>query len=245
MAHEELQKQYKEDCKHYKRPWELWEFRSPTVHTWTGHWQHPTWHPHTQYRRKEPSFTPEYFSGLNWREAEKYVGKEMEFSDEPDNGWSKYKLLSLAYHSNLKFDSDDGEGYEYCRTCPETFAHSTIRITVNGKDYDLPKPETKAPKVGTFYYTFSRIECPLSPLRWGGSEWDELQLEAGIVHLTEDRAQAWADWWKEVTSNTGLKSTNSPVWQASRENMDTCPDCGRHPVLHCEQCGHSWDVETK
>lgn len=35
-------------------------------------------------------------------------------------------------------------------------------------------------------------------------------------------------------------------WQASRENIGHCPKCEQQPpVLHCEQCGYSWDVENR
>jgi len=195
MAHEELKKQYVEDCLNYERPWKLWEIRS-SQDTWCPCTSEPGWLGCCQYRRKEPPFDCEYFSGLNWREAEKYVGKMMEFSDDPDcDGWIKGKLISLDYREGLRFESES-ESYEYCRTCLETFQHPTIPVTVHGKTYELPKPETEAPKKGTIYWSW--FPHVIRKCLWHNTPPENIELKAGMIHLTEARAQAWVNFWREI-----------------------------------------------
>jgi hypothetical protein len=145
-------------------------------------------------------FQPEYFSGLNWLEAEKYVGKVMEFSNDALYWDSKDILWELSQGAASRFRSKDGIYFVYCRTCPETFQdpHPTIKITVNGKDYDLPKPEAEAPGTGTKYWICNFILNEIRGSRWGGDDADRRRLLNGIIHLTEDRAKAWADFWKEL-----------------------------------------------
>lgn len=95
----------------------------------------------------------------------------------------------------------DSSWWTYCRTCPDTFQHPTIRITVNGKDFDLPKPETEAPDDGTKYWCFN-LDCADRVTGhtwyWDGAAIDLERLRQQRVHLTEARAQAWSDWWKEI-----------------------------------------------
>jgi hypothetical protein len=202
MTHEKLKKQYEEDCKNYERPWELWEYRSPTDLTWTGHLQHPAWFLHYQYHRKEPKFQPEYFSGLNWQDAKKLVGRPIEFSNDPGyEGWKTGILESLDYNQGHRFKILHRWFYEYTRTCPETFAdpHPTIRITVNGRAFDLPRPETKAPRDGTKYWAVAPMEPRgIEVSIWLDEVYDNNRLKYQAIHLTEDHAQAWADFWKKI-----------------------------------------------
>jgi hypothetical protein len=175
MAYEELKRQYAQDEKEYKRDEDAF---------------------------KPQEFQPEYFSGLNWREAEKYVGKMMEFSDS-GNKWVTATLSKIIterdevfrYVSKVEFRAT------YCRTCPETFAdpHPTIRITVNGKDFDLPKPETEEPSKYTKYWVFDPAMEDYTPAtQWEDWKSDHQLLQQHCIHLTEDRAQAWADFWQEI-----------------------------------------------
>ena len=58
-------------------------------------------------------------------------------------------------------------------------------------------PETVAPANETKYWVFpypAHRELFRS-FHWSGARIDALQ--AGQVHLTEERAKAWADWWKK------------------------------------------------
>jgi hypothetical protein len=201
MTHEKEKAQYEEDRKNYERPWELWELQD-----FRGEWvtcaDSPKFARLAHYRRKKPPLRPEYFSGLNWREAEKYVGKLMEFSDS-GNKWVTATLSKIITERDeiFRYASNAGFRATYCRTCPETFQdpHPTIRITVSGKDYDLPKPEKEAPEYNTLFYVF----CPgakdmFLETVWRGTDSDHRRLRQGSVFLTEDRAQAWTNWWKEI-----------------------------------------------
>jgi hypothetical protein len=126
MAHEELKKQYEEDCKNHNHPWSLWEFFYETG----GYWRQcvypsPDWHPDTKYRRKEPVFVPEYFSGLNWRDALSLDGNVVEASIDAEN-WELIKLEGFSRTTNNRFRSVNGHVYTYIRTCcPEIHAHPT------------------------------------------------------------------------------------------------------------------------
>ena len=44
-------------------------------------------------RRKQIEFVPEYYSGINWRNAEHLVGKTVECTNNPDAGWSSGILM--------------------------------------------------------------------------------------------------------------------------------------------------------
>jgi hypothetical protein len=147
-------------------------------------------------------FQPEYFSGLNWQDAKKLVGRPIEFSNDPGyEGWETGILESLDYNQGHRFKILHRWFYEYTRTCPDTFqdSHPTIRITVNGKDYDLPKPETEAPDDGALYWAIDPLtENGIEKDTWRGHMDDKYRLSNMAVHFTEDRAQAWADFWKEI-----------------------------------------------
>ena len=75
----------------------------------------------------KPVFTPEYFSALNSSEAEKYIGKVMEFEDghnlQNENAWCK-KGIFLRIDKKTSFlfiKKEKGTGWQFCRTCKETF----------------------------------------------------------------------------------------------------------------------------
>ncbi len=192
----EERKQYAEDRKNHERPWELWEYAIKTqdVLDWDDCTLPPAWHPRCVYRRKQNVFEPEYYSGLNWRDAEHLIGKTVECTNNPDAGWKVCKL-QIATRPGECFNVDIGprqyfyDCYTYIRTCEETFKHPT---TINICGGELPKPETVAPALG--------IKCWLAPacneFVWGGYNYNIENLQAGRVHLTEERAKAWANWWK-------------------------------------------------
>jgi hypothetical protein len=208
-THEKHKKQYAQDEKDYKEPWKKWSYKYP-YGEWTQCNSTPLWDPNAEYNRDEDAFKPqefrsEYFSGLNWWEAEKYVGKMMEFSDS-GNKWVTATLSKIITERDeiFRYVSKAGFRATYCRTCPETFQdpHPTIRITVNGKDYDLPKPETEVLKEGTKYWSIDPLEFDcISMDHWANHEHDKCdkaRLKNGFVHLTKDRAKVWADFWKEI-----------------------------------------------
>lgn len=146
------------------------------------------------------TFKPEYYTGLNWRDALPLVGKVVEFSDDPDCcGWTKGKLYGIDQQFQRRF-RQKGLHFEYIRTCPETHSHPTITLTVNGREWVLPRPETEAPERGIDYWIVDTYET--DRYKWQDGEVDREWLEAGIVHLTEDRAQVWADFWQNAILST-------------------------------------------
>jgi len=90
---------------------------------------------------EEKTFEPENFSGLNWREAKKFIGRTVGFSDNPDDGWRKDILLNVEKQKN-HFQTASELHFDYIRTYPETYKHPTIKVG----DTELPKPETEAPE---------------------------------------------------------------------------------------------------
>jgi len=202
MAHEELKKQYEEDKKNYGfNAYKLWEFEDDIVSKWINCDSNgPRWFPEINYRRKEDSFQPEYFSGLNWRDALNYLEhKLVEVSHDGQTWHGPFKLRMIS-SSTFCFQAASA-WWTYIRTCPETFVdqHPTIKITVNGKDYHLPKPETYALEKGTNYYAIDPMEVNCIEYEtWEGDCYDNARLINKAVHLTEARAQAWADFWKEI-----------------------------------------------
>lgn len=201
MAHEELKRQFNEDVKQYgEDAYKMWEMQNVyDSDDWKTLTAPPIWFSTLHYRRKKPPFQPEYFSGLNWRDALPLVGKVVEFSDNTDE-WSNSRLLNHVcegYAYQKRFEDDGGVRYEYIKTCPETHAHPTITLTVNGRKWVLPKPETEAPKVGTECWLWTPTSG-VQKREWCGAYTDEMWLEIGIFHLTESRAQTWAAFWREA-----------------------------------------------
>ena len=200
----EERKQYAEDCKNYERPWELWEYKAIACDTWKPLIGTPVWHADCIYRRKPTTFIPEYFSGLNWKDAEGLIGKIIESTDCPDGWWKIGRLTKV--HDGKKgsgffevYDREDGTSamYEYIRTVEEILVPEHPTINIGG--VELPMPETIVLARGTKYWVFpypAHREL-FHSLRWSCSISDIDALQAGQVHLTEDRAKAWADWWKK------------------------------------------------
>ena len=190
---EKEKKQYDEDCKTHERPWKFWEYKAKAVETWKPLAGQPIWHADCIYRRKQTTFVPEYYSGLNWRVAEHLMGKTVECTNNPDSGWHVGTLKEVSKNEVISYFGvviSDGsfDFFVYIRTCEETFKHP--HISIGG--VELPMPETVAPSHGTKYWTFPGCICHI----WNGFTREMDFLKAGQVHLTEDNAKAWADWWK-------------------------------------------------
>jgi hypothetical protein len=165
-------------------------------------------HSYTCPTGKHPNreFEPEYFSGLNWRDAEKLVKEVVEFSCN-GNGWNKGRLSHIdkkdfAEHRYQKYRDPAAAirgGYTYIRTCQETYVHPTLNIG----GVKLPRPETKPPEEGAEYCLFDPTDInAIGCYDWSGDKSDLEWLKSGCIHLTEARAQAWADWWE----NTVIKA---------------------------------------
>lgn len=191
---EKEKKQYDEDCKTNERPWELWQYavKNSDVLDWCDLSSAPIWNDHLVYRRKITAFNPKYYSGLNWSDAEHFIGKTVECSNNPDYGWEVGLLRRIVpigknFYVSMNF-------YTYIRTCEETSKHQTINIG----GVELPMPETVEPVNGTKYWIFpypshSKL---FRSAHWSGAPYFINILQAGQIHLTEERAKAWADWWK-------------------------------------------------
>ena len=188
---EKEKKQYEEDCKTHERPWELWEYSGP-MFDWERMDTHPGWAPCFKYRRKQTAFVPEYYSGLNWKDAKHLIGKTVECTNHPDRGWFVGTLKDVSRNdviSHFDVTSDGAVDYfVYIRTCEKTFKHPTINIG----GIELPMPETVAPAHDTKYWTFPGCICHI----WNGFTHEISSLHIGQVHLTEERAKAWSDWWQ-------------------------------------------------
>ena len=77
-------------------------------------------------------FKPQYFSALNASEALEYIGKTMEFIDGEQIKSGEWMLGTLKkYEDEARFpfyaDGFDNGGYQFCRTCPETFKKKRVK----------------------------------------------------------------------------------------------------------------------
>jgi hypothetical protein len=156
---------------------------------------------------KELPFKPEYFSGLNFKDAKKYIGCHMYASNNGQEWIPGGILKDLNFEScaHKKFQVNN-KYYNYISTCSETFkkSHPTIKITVNGKDYNLPKPEVEEPQYDTICWVIT--QTGVYSIIWKGTCADTEKLRIGIIHLTRIRAQAWVDWWRKLINNTNNTS---------------------------------------
>jgi hypothetical protein len=153
----------------------------------------------SKWEPKKPPFEPEYFSGLNWRKAEKLVGKLVEFSYDAKH-WSGKEILSEIKTNTGPFVFGYRHSTEWApffRTCPETYQDNRPTITIGG--VELPRPEVDAPKRGTKYWfvnQFNEVRFRYWDSHTDSPEIDKRHLQALNIHLTEDRAREWANWWE-------------------------------------------------
>ena len=154
----------------------------------------------TPIKESKDSFNPKSYSGLNCKDAEHLIGKVVEGTNYPNEDWKTVKLVNITNGKQrsgvFEVYHQKGPGvtgtYESIRTCEKTFTHPTINIC----GVELPKPETVAPSHGTKYW-ISPDPDGCGFLCWTGNEFDISALKACRVHITKERAQAWADWWKK------------------------------------------------
>jgi hypothetical protein len=207
MAHEELKKQYEEDCEFYgkKEAGKLWQFYNPND---TEGWQdcngEPLFISSHEYHRKEPPCTPECFTGLDREKAVQYCGRKVGYSYDGlrwENGVLKLVDEAGTPFSIISTNTRSNFWVNYIKTIPETYVHPTITIEVNGKEYKLPRPEVDAPKRGTKYWfvnQFNEVRFRYWDSHTDSPEIDKRHLQALNIHLTEDRAQAWGSWWQNT-----------------------------------------------
>lgn len=195
---EEEKLQYAEDSRAHEKPWELWQYavKNRDMLDWCDLSSAPIWKDHLVYRRKQNVFVPEYYSGLNWRDAEHLIGKTVECTTNPDCGWAVGTLKIIAHMNDTHFGmtiDNHTYFYTYIRTVEEILVPEHPTINIGGTE--LPKPETVAPVLGTKYW----VSPACTEVYWYGYHHNKSELKEGRVHLTEERAKAWADWWnKEV-----------------------------------------------
>lgn len=195
---EKEKQQYAEDSRTNKKPWELWQWQIRGCTTWSSLLgDDPMWLQNRKYRRKPSAFVPKSYSGLNWRVAEHLIGKTVECSNNPDICWHVGILKTVKENGGITHFAVNVNGcisvdfFIYIRTCEETFKHPTINIG----GVELPIPETFALEFRTKYW----LSPTCTEMCWNCAPSDIDALQAGQVHLTEERAKAWADWWnKEV-----------------------------------------------
>ncbi len=197
---DEEKRQYAEDSRTHEKPWELWEWQIMGNTTWSALLDNSVmWLQNHKYRRKQSTFMPEYYSGLNCLNAQHLIGKIVEGTNYPNEEWKTVKLINITngkqrsgvfevYHQK---ESGVTGTYEYIRTVEEISVpeHSTINIG----GVELPKPETEEPEKGTKYW----LNPDCIDMYWCGYYHDRAFLKAGRVHLTKERAKAWSDWWKK------------------------------------------------
>ena len=204
---EEEKLQYAEDCKTHEKPWELWQWapigKNPDCEDWKQLKHAPSWWHKSKYRRKPTTLNPEYYSGLNCKDAKHLIGKVVEGTNYPNEDWKTVKLINITNGKQRSgvFEVYHQKGlgvtgtYEYIRTVEEILVpeHPTINIC----GVELPKPETVAPSNGEQYWLSHAGGEPGYILFWNNDDDDISALKECRIHLTKERAQAWADWWKK------------------------------------------------
>jgi ribosomal protein L14E/L6E/L27E len=78
-------------------------------------------------------FQPEYFSALNEKDAEVYIGRTMEFADGSqvrNSDWLKGTLSEIKTVGSRPFHVIGASNYIFMRTCPETFQKKKVKKTV-------------------------------------------------------------------------------------------------------------------
>lgn len=120
--------------------------------------------------------------------AHKHAAMIREFSrlaDEHERPWEF-----------IQWQAEADDNWHSCREPPKWCTHNEYRlkprtITVNG--IEVPAPERVAPIFGTPYYTPSTITCELTQCVWDRSALDQIRMDAGLIHLTKEAAQAHLD----------------------------------------------------
>jgi hypothetical protein len=78
-------------------------------------------------------FQPMYFSALNEKDAEKYIGRTMEFADRKEALKNVWERGIFTGRNSRVTDYSFGYGgyyWQFCRTCPETFQKKKVKKTV-------------------------------------------------------------------------------------------------------------------
>lgn len=119
----------------------------------------------------------------------------------------KHAALMLQYAQDAaetekpweRWEYNNDRGWQQCEEHPTWFVCSEYRrkpeIIKVGR-HEFPKPITKRPKEGTMYWTIEsggKIGFYAERYKWQQNGEDELVIQQGLAHLTEEAAQAHAD----------------------------------------------------
>jgi len=84
-----------------------------------------------------------------------------------------------------------------------------VKVTINKRDYYLPRPEQEKPKKGTTFWVFNIITDTVEKNQWDGLFFCCLALKSGLLHLTESRAKEWKKWWDEFRLSMIMSNINN------------------------------------
>jgi len=140
--------------------------------------------------------TPEplYFSGLNYKEAEKYIGSKVDASINGQEWVPGVTLTGLNTDPNIpqKFQCKN-YNYNYICVNPDVRCLvDRITLTIADKDYHLPLPETEPLEEGTMYWVYDPVMDTTFRRLWLEDLLTRTRLYNGFVHLTKDRVDARA-----------------------------------------------------
>jgi hypothetical protein len=133
---------------------------------------------------------------MGHKHADKYkqLAKDVEFSDTPWSFWQRFNLFTEKWEDCDEQDVLFLARYSYRRK-PET-----VTITVNGRDFKLPKWETKAPEPEQDYFIIDgRQNDGVSEYEWENDYHDKANLRNKIVHLTKENVLEWVKLWQFMT----------------------------------------------
>jgi hypothetical protein len=84
----------------------------------------------SRFKLAEPAFVHEYFSALNEKDAEKYIGRTMEFADRKEALKNVWERGIFTGRNSRVTDYSFGYGgyyWQFCRTCPETHRKKMVK----------------------------------------------------------------------------------------------------------------------
>ena len=129
----------------------------------------------------------------------KHAVKMMEYAEDSakhDRPWTQWECLNhgedlwteMVEHPRWHLQT------EYRRK-PET-----VTITVNGREFKLPRWETKKPgKEEKIFYLTGRVQGGVEDSTWSDDVIDNQWLASKILHLSRENALEWVKLWRFIT----------------------------------------------
>jgi len=133
---------------------------------------------------------------MGHKHADKYkqLAKDAEMSDHPWEFWEFKSQHGIGWIQCGYGHSFFDEKYEYRRK-PETVA-----LVVNGREFCLPKWETKSLEEGQEYYVMTGImESGYDRFIWQNDIVDKNLLRNKLIYLSEEHVIEWVKLWKFMT----------------------------------------------